>query len=620
MYGQIDFDNEEPAQLEYDPVNDHLKYEKDSEIKKLIQNEKFLFSDEIYKKNKFGFNQTRQVVLTDIALYNLKSKKLQRRLDISKLKGITVSISKGSLEFVIHGNEAEHDYLYSSKNKYTIIYLLEGAFEKLRGRELDFIYTESASLKNRMTTKSEKKSDPKFSRMDESELCDIKEFFKHLYYKNFEEKNDKRELIYVDKIDEEEANPIIEREGLVPLIRDEKKKEINTLKMSIIPTKKNRQTLSNFRGGIDDKEKDGEIINEDIYNFDDKFYEEEDDAEVALKPAKYEDFVFGCCIGKGRISNTYIAKSSKYGVYYAVKVIDKEKALLSKALDSLKVEKKILTSLVSLNKCVVVMVNCFQTFDRIFFTYPFYREGDLLSFMEKKGGHFRKNENLIFFYICQLVMFLIKMHENKIIYRNLKPENIIIESKGNLKMTDFSKSKVITFDGDKGLSLVGAPEYLAPEVLLGTGQKYEVDWWCLGILIYQMVYGYTPFYDECIDKIYQKILYTNVNFDSNIKINKNLKSLIKGLLNKDQTKRIKDSDIQNQPYFTQDKKVNWEKVANFEIECPDKPKINEEKDDDIQNFDVEFTQEKYNNENIKSGDTLEYIKSADSIGLFDYFN
>ena len=140
-------------------------------------------------------------------------------------------------------------------------------------------------------------------------------------------------------------------------------------------------------------------------------------------------------------------------------------------------------------------------------------------------------------------MFLIKMHENKIIYRNLKPENIIIENKGNLKMTDFSKSKLITFDGDKGLSLVGAPEYMAPEVLLGIGQKYEVDWWCLGILIYQMVYGFTPFYDDYIDKIYQKILYTNPIFDSNIKINYNLKMLIKGLLNKDPTKRIKDSDI-----------------------------------------------------------------------------
>ena len=619
MYGQIDFDNEEPDQLEYDQANDHLKYEGDPEIKNLIKTEKFLFSDEIYKKNKFGFNQTRQVVLTDNAIYNLKGKKLQRRLDIAKLKGITVSVAKGSLEFVIHGNEEEHDYLYSSKNKYTIIYLLEGVFEKLRGKELDFIYTESTSLKNRMTTKSEKKSDPKFSRMDESELYDIKEFFKHLFYKNYESQNEERELIYVDKIDEEDANPIIEKENLVPLIRDEKKKVINTLKMSVVNNKKIRATLSSFRVGNKDSEQEL-LMQDEIEEFEDRFYEEDDDQETPLKPAKYEDFDFGCCIGKGRISSTYIAKSIQYGVYYAVKVIDKEKALLSKALDSFKVEKKILTSFVSLNKSVVRMLNCFQTFDRIFFTYPFYREGDMLTFMEKNGGNFRKNEKLIFFYICQLVMFLIKMHENKIIYRNLKPENIIIEGKGNLKMTDFSKSKLIAFDGEKGLSFVGAPEYMAPEVLLGTGQRYEVDWWCLGILIYQMVYGYTPFYDDYIDNIFQKILLTDVKFDTSLEINKNLKELIKGLLRKDENKRIKDSDIMNQPYFTEGHKVNWNKVAEFEIECPMKPNVNEEKEDDIQNFDLEFTQEKYNNDSIKSGETLEYIKSADSQGLFDYFN
>ena len=615
MYGQMDFDNEDIAQLEFDPGNDHLKFEKDPEIKKVITNEKFLFSDEIYKKNKFGFNQARQVVLTDNALYNLKNKKVQRRLDISKLKGITVSIAKGSQEFVIHGNEAEHDYLYSSKYKYTIIYLLEGAFEKLRGRELDFIYTESASLKNRMTTKSEKKSDPKFSRMDESELYDIKEFFKHLFYKTMDDKPNEKELIYVDKIDEEYINSLIDKEGLIPLIQDEKKKEQNTLIM------KNRQTMPGFRPNNDEeKEKERENIKDDGEEYEDKFYEEEGDEAVALKPARFDDFEFGYCIGKGRISSTYIAKSSTYGVYYAVKVIDKEKALLSKALESLKVEKKILTSLVSLNKSVVVMVNCFQTFDKIFFTYPFYREGDLLNFMEKNGGNFRKNEDLIFFYICQIVAFLIKMHDNKIIYRNLKPENIIIESRGNLKMTDFSKSKIITFDGDKGLSLVGAPEYMAPEIILGKGQKYEVDWWCLGILIYQMVYGYTPFQDDYIDNIYQKILYTNVNFDSNIEINPNLKALITGLLQKEETKRIKDSDIKNQPYFIEGHDVDWDKVANYEIECPMKPTEKKKKEDDIQNFDVEFTQEEYNNEEIKSGEVLEYIKSADSFGMFDYFN
>ena len=624
MYGQIDIDDEGPVQLEFDKKNDHLDYEKDDEIKKIITNEKFLFSDLINKKNKFGFNQTRNLVLTDNAIYNLKGKKLQRRFDISKLKGITTSIAKGCQEFVIHGNEEEHDYLYSSRNKFTIIYLLEGAFEKLRGKEIDFIFTESASLKNRMTTKTEKKSDPKFSRMDDSELCDIKEFFKHLFY------GENDELVYIDKIEDEEGNPIDIK--MKPLIqKGDNAQKVNysnesSLKMAggLRNSKRNRATLSSFRDsnfGSQNKEIKGNIIEneEDIFE-DDIFYEEEGDEAVALKPARYEDFEFVCCIGKGKISSTYIAKNEKYGVYYAVKAIDKEKILLNKAVDSLKVEKKILTSLVSLNKCVVVMVNCFQTFDKIFFTYPFYRGGDLLSFMEKNGGSFRKREDLLFFYICQLVMFLIKMHENNIIYRNLKPENIIIENKGNLKMTDFSKSKIITFDGDIGLSLVGAPEYMAPEVILGTGQKYEVDWWSLGILIYQMYYGYTPFEDEFIDKTFQKILYTNVNFDSNYKINDNLKKLIIGLLNKNETKRIKDSDIQNQPYFTEGHNVDWNKVANFEIECPFKPNINEEKEDDIQNFDVEFTEEKFNNEEIKSGEILEYIKSADSCGLFDYFH
>ena len=624
MYGQIDFDNEDPVQLEFDKKNDILNLEKDPQIREIISNEKFLFSDLIYKKNKFGFNQARNFVLTDNALYNLKGKKLQRRFDISKLKGITTSIAKGSQEFVIHGNEEEHDYLYSSKNKYKIIYLLEGAYEKLRGKEIDFIYTDSASLKNRMTTKNEKKADPKFSRMDDSELCDIKEFFKHLFY------DEKNELIYIDKIEDEEGNPI-PMKNMTPLIQTDNNnnktnyQQQNSLKMNEKNNKRIRATLSSFRDGTFGNSNSDDIKgvwneNGDMGEYDDEFYEEEGDEAVALKPAKYEDFQFVCCIGKGKNSSTYIAKNEKYGVYYAVKVIDKETILLNRAVESLKVEKKILTSLVSLNKCVVVMVNCFQTFDKIFFTYPFYRGGDLLSFMEKNGGNFRKRTDLLFFYICQLVMFLIKMHENKIIYRNLKPENIIIENKGNLKMTDFSKSKIITFDGDKGLSLVGAPEYMAPEIILGTGQKYEVDWWSLGILIYQMIYGYTPFEDDYIDKIYQKILYTNVNFDSNYKIDKNLKELIIGLLDKNEGTRIKDTNIKNHAYFTEGHKVDWNKVANFEIECPAKPNINEEKEDDIQNFDTEFTEEKFNNEEIKSGEVLEYIKSADSCGVFDYFH
>ena len=103
MYGRIDFDDEEPTQLEYDSSNDILKLEKNPEITAIIQNELFLLSDEISEKGSF-FNTKYQLVITDMAFYVLKNKKLQTKLEIHKFKGITVSIAKGCNEFVIHGN------------------------------------------------------------------------------------------------------------------------------------------------------------------------------------------------------------------------------------------------------------------------------------------------------------------------------------------------------------------------------------------------------------------------------------------------------------------------------------------------------------------------------------
>ena len=631
MYGDIDPDNEDVIELEFDEKNDHLKFANDKEIKDIISNEKFLLSDIISRKNMLGFNQWQNIVITDNALYCLKGKKLLSRFDISKLKGITTSIAKGSQEFIVHGNEEEQDYLYNAKNKFSIIYVLEGVYEKLSGKPADFIFTNSTSLKNRITTKNEKKSNPKFSRMDDSELSDITEFFKKLYY------NESHEIEYIETDEDEETET---KKNLIPFLKEKQTENtekrtvqsdfhpknslsssINLSRSSMRFSKKSnlRMTLSSYKDtNTNDQmwDMDGSNV---MGTFDEEFYEEEGDEAIALKPAKFEDFNFICCIGKGRNSSTYIAKHEKYGVIYAVKVTDKEKILVNKCVDSLKIEKKILTSLVALNKCIVQMVNCFQIFDKIFFTYPFYRGGDLFSFLQKQGGNLRENPDLLFFYICQLVIFLIKIHENKIIYRNLKPENIIIDDKGNLKMTDFSKSKLLSFDGDKGLSLVGAPDYMAPEVILGKGQNYEVDWWTLGILIYQLYYGYTPFEDEYIDKTYQKVLFSNVHFRSNVEIDPNLQELIESLLEKDDSKRVKDSEIQNKRYFVE-KEVDWSKVANFEIECPLKPKINEEVEDDIQNFDREFTNQKFDNEIIKCGEVLEYIKSADSCGVFDYFH
>ena len=624
MYvNDLEIDDDSP--LEFDPKNDHLKLVKDPSVIKMISNEKFLFSDEIAKKNKFGFNQTRYFILTDNAIYNLKAKKLKRRFEISKLKGITVSVAKGSQEFVIHGNEQEHDYLFLSKNKFIIIYILEKAFEKLRGKELDFIFTEASNLNNRMTTKKEKKANPKFSRMDDSELSDIKQFFRKLYY-------DKKGKLLFDKnfdpYEDEEKIPLIKvREGQSSNMAAYGNDYNNfnfTSNKAMRTTKRARDSVGSMYMSLPDEKKSivgaGGAVED--YEEEEMEEEEEGDDDIKIKSAQLSEFEFICCIGKGKNSVTYIARNVKYGVVYAIKVSDKEKLLLNEAVESLKTEKKILSSFITNLKFIVQMTFCFQTFDKIFFAYPFYRGGDLLNLMEKNGGNFRENEDLIFFYVCQLIVFLKKIHEGKIIYRNLKPENIVLDDKGNIKIIDFSKSKILTYDGERGLSLVGAPEYMAPEIIIGKGQSFVVDYWMLGILIYQLYYGYTPFEDDYIDRMYEKILYTNVKFDSAIKINDDLKNLIIGLLAKDDSKRLNDETVRNCQYFkpkTKDEHF-WNKVENFEFECPLKPKINTEFAEDIQNFDPEFTREKSYIEDIKSGDSLEYIKSAYSSGTFSYFN
>ena len=622
MYGDLEIDDEAP--LEFDPKNDHLKFAKDKTLLKIITNEKLLFSDEIAKKNKFGFNQTRNFVITDTAIYNLKDKKLKRRFEISKLKGITVSVAKGSQEFVIHGNEQEHDYLYLSNNKYIIIYILEKLYEKLRGKELDFIFTESSNLNSRMTTKKEKKSNSKFSRMDDSELSDIKLFFKNLYYDN--KGNIKYDKNY-DPYESEDKKPFLKiKEGQQKSNGYQNDFNLNNYSNRVSKARKYRE---GFGGSFYQSFSSDRYSSEDSdnYGFDDLYeedFEEEDECEddINIKSAELSDFNFICCIGKGKNSKTYIAKNEKYGVVYAIKISDKEKLLLHEAVESLKTEKKILSSFLTNIKSIVQMTYCFQTFDKIFFVYPFYRGGDLLSHMEKNGGNFRAHEDLLFFYICQLIFFLNKIHEGKILYRNLKPENIVLDDKGNIKIIDFSKGKMLTYDGERGLSLVGTPEYMPPEIILGKGQSFVVDYWMLGILIYNMYYGYTPFSDDNIERIYEKILYTNVNFDSAIKINDDLKNLIIGLLEKDDSKRLNDETIKNCDYFKNRIKENdfWKKVENYELACPLKPKINEELQEDIQNFDTEFTNEKYDVEDIKSGDSLEYIKSAYANGAFSYFN
>lgn len=141
------------------------------------------------------------------------------------------------------------------------------------------------------------------------------------------------------------------------------------------------------------------------------------------------------------------------------------------------------------------------------------------------------------------------LHSKNIVYRDLKPENILLDSEGYLNLTDFGFAKII--DG-RTYTLCGTPEYIAPEILLNKGHGKSVDWWTLGILIYEMMLGYTPFVDDDPMVIYQRVLKCKIKFPTGF--SPNTKSLIKHLLTTDLSKRYGNlkrgvQDIKDHRFF-----------------------------------------------------------------------
>lgn len=160
------------------------------------------------------------------------------------------------------------------------------------------------------------------------------------------------------------------------------------------------------------------------------------------------------------------------------------------------------------------------------------------------------------------------MQSKEIVYRDLKPENIMIGSDGYLKMIDFGFAKVVK---KRTYTICGTPEYIAPEILLNQGHGLAVDWWTLGILLYEMLAGYPPFQDDDPMNIYRKIINTKPRYPDGF--DKNLQSLVKHLLRRDLSKRygnLKDgaNDIKNHRFF-QD--MDWDKLLARKIKVPYEP-------------------------------------------------
>lgn len=178
-----------------------------------------------------------------------------------------------------------------------------------------------------------------------------------------------------------------------------------------------------------------------------------------------------------------------------------------------------------------------------------------------------------------MILAIEYLHEKNIIYRDLKPENVLIDEKGYIKLTDFGLSKNNIVNESEAFSVCGTPEYLAPEIVKKDGHGKSVDWWCLGSIIYELIHGLPPFYSknraELFDKIKNHTPYYSKNWS------KHLRDLLEKLFEKDPYKRIQFiPEIKQHPWFFN---LDWDLLLKRELPAPFVPFISG--DVDVSNFD-----------------------------------
>jgi len=226
------------------------------------------------------------------------------------------------------------------------------------------------------------------------------------------------------------------------------------------------------------------------------------------------------------------------------------------------------TILSNINHPFLIKMQGFSQDERfLYIILEFVQGGELFTYLRNLG---KLENDEACFYGSQVVCMFEYLHAKNIVYRDLKPENILISADGYLKLTDFGFAKYV--DG-RTYTLCWTPEYLAPEILLNKGHGKPVDWWCLGILIYEMLAGIDPFNDDDPMAIYQKILKGKVKFPKSF--DKNAKSLVKHLLVADLTKRYGNlkggvEDIKQHRWFGS---INWDNLVQKKIQPFYKPPI-----------------------------------------------
>uniref|UniRef100_A0AAQ4QAP6 Protein kinase N3 n=1 Tax=Gasterosteus aculeatus aculeatus TaxID=481459 RepID=A0AAQ4QAP6_GASAC len=324
-----------------------------------------------------------------------------------------------------------------------------------------------------------------------------------------------------------------------------------------------------------------------------------------------EDFKYISVLGRGHFGKVLLAEFKKTEKLYAIKALKKRDIVTRDEVDSLMSEKRIFEMInASRHPFLVSLHGCFQTSDHVCFVMEYLPGGDLMIHIH---NHVFSEAQTRFYSACVL-LGLEFLHLNKIIYRDLKLDNLLMDADGFIKITDFGLCKEGMGHGDRTSTFCGTPEFLAPEVLTDDDYTRAVDWWGMGVLIFEMLIGESPFPGEDEEEVFDSIVNDDVQYPGSLP--PDVVCIIQKLFKKNPLKRLgageRDAaELKGEKFF---ESIDWEALLAKKVTPPFLPSIKESVD--VGNFDSEFTRL----QPVMTPPAKPFVLSAEQQGAFADFD
>ena len=277
-------------------------------------------------------------------------------------------------------------------------------------------------------------------------------------------------------------------------------------------------------------------------------------------------------IGRGGFSKVVLARKIDTGRLYAIKMLKKEQLINDRKIQPVMRERGVLQRL---NHPFLVKLHwAFQSSSDLFFVMDICTGGELFFHLLQQR---RFSEKLTKFYAAEILLGFKYMHDKHIVYRDIKPENILVDMEGHIRIADFGLSKVIP-PNEKSYSFCGSPEFLAPEMLQSQeGHDRRLDIFCLGVLLYEMLTGLPPFYDEDHSRMFERVLYEEPILNQSY-LSSEVKKMLSMMLAKEPASRYQSIDeVMRAAWFSD---IDWKEALNKQLKPPLVPDVNSSYFDD----------------------------------------